>query len=291
MPRTKRPKKGRQTKPNESANTELDPNIVIKQEPEDPPPESMEFEAEADGNLDEDNYPLQVSKVNQSANMYSVTQLRKLGEDMLNKQRKFFDQKRQKAISVIDVIKMKIPLEIRNVPVGEVFRKQGLKPSCSNDLLSVSQQVGNNDSTALSVEQTNKTVISDVQKECTADTENAFPSTSKFKTPAVGLPTPRIGTITPKVGPDSPITILRRPKLGEVVVSMKGSPVMLNAAREDKPTLNIPMANGTVMSILPQRGLRTAQLPQQMDPETQENLKVIWENLKDLIGHTETPKP
>lgn len=111
------------------------------------------------------------------------------------------------------------------------------------------------------------------------------------------------GTITPKVGsfifvvylflinylyvqmkPNTPQILLRRPKQGEVAVSMQGSPLLVSGVVTDEvPNVNIPLGNGTTISIQPQRGLRTSLLPA-LDEHTRKQIEALRDNLNKMCA-------
>ncbi|XP_057331049.1 borealin [Microplitis mediator] len=104
------------------------------------------------------------------------------------------------------------------------------------------------------------------------------PTTSK-------LPT-KCHVITPKIEPNTPMNILRRPREGEVALSMQGSPLLVSAVSGDRmASINVPLNNGNVMSLLPKDGkLRLSNLPG-LDEESTKQLKILKEHLEKVIGN------
>lgn len=107
----------------------------------------------------------------------------------------------------------------------------------------------------------------------------------KFKTPAVPKPSGKdYGLITPKVKPNTPLNILRRPRQGETVISMQGSPLLVSAVvQEDIANINIPLRDGNVMSLLPNGGLRMSCIPA-LDPETMKQLETLKNHIEKVVG-------
>uniref|UniRef100_A0A1B6MNW3 Borealin C-terminal domain-containing protein n=2 Tax=Graphocephala atropunctata TaxID=36148 RepID=A0A1B6MNW3_9HEMI len=92
-------------------------------------------------------------------------------------------------------------------------------------------------------------------------------------------------TIKPKIR-DSPITVMRRPIPGEIAVSMNGSPLMVGAtSQDDFPTVNVPMEDGRVVSIMPEAGAQPDDLPY-FDEATKGYLKTLQRHLKYLAPNT-----
>ncbi|XP_011168321.2 borealin [Solenopsis invicta] len=90
--------------------------------------------------------------------------------------------------------------------------------------------------------------------------------------------------VTPKVKPNTPLNVLRRPRQGEMVLSMQGSPLLVSAVVEEKTAnINVPLANGNVMSLLPQEGLRMSNIPP-LDPETMQQLKTLKNHIEKVIS-------
>ncbi|XP_038218523.1 uncharacterized protein LOC119837096 isoform X1 [Zerene cesonia] len=115
-------------------------------------------------------------------------------------------------------------------------------------------------------------------------------SKSVYKTPAynknalVNYP-----AITPKVTPHTPLTVLRQPRQGEMVVSMSGSPVMVPTCYTMKPdekaNCNILLQDGTMLSLQPKQ-LRQSQayIPfSLMDNNVLLQLKTLKENLDKVV--------
>ncbi|KAJ8710512.1 hypothetical protein PYW08_009027 [Mythimna loreyi] len=115
-------------------------------------------------------------------------------------------------------------------------------------------------------------------------------SRSVYRTPAynknaaVNYP-----AITPKVTPHTPLTVLRQPRQGEMVVSMSGSPVMVPSCYTLKPdemaNCNILLQDGTMLSLQPKQ-LRQSQayIPfSLMDSNVLNQLKTLKDNLDKVV--------
>ncbi|CAG9793103.1 unnamed protein product [Diatraea saccharalis] len=115
-------------------------------------------------------------------------------------------------------------------------------------------------------------------------------SRSVYRTPAynkngaVNYP-----AITPKVTPHTPLTVLRQPRQGEMVVSMSGSPVMVPTCYtmqpEEKANCNILLQDGTMLSLQPKQ-LRESQayIPfSLMDSNVLRQLKTLKDNLDKVV--------
>lgn len=71
--------------------------------------------------------------------------------------------------------------------------------------------------------------------------------------------------------------------MGEVAVSMQGSPILtLPVMTEKEANINIPLVDGTLLSLQPQRGLRKSQIPD-LDPEVKRQLAMLRENLNMML--------
>lgn len=110
-------------------------------------------------------------------------------------------------------------------------------------------------------------------------------SSSAFKTPASKpMSEMNYAPITPKFKRDTSLTILRRPKDGERVVSMQGSPLLVSAVVEEKSVnVNLPMKNGNMMSMLPMEGFRKSHIPK-LDKNVKEQLAMIKKQI-ELVLH------
>ncbi|XP_077257045.1 borealin-related [Temnothorax americanus] len=104
-------------------------------------------------------------------------------------------------------------------------------------------------------------------------------------TPAMAKPLDNVySVVTPKVRPNTPLNVLRRPRQGEMVLSMQGSPLLVSAVVEEKTAnINVPLANGNVMSLLPQEGLRMSNIPP-LDPETMDQLQTLKNHLEKVVA-------
>lgn len=90
--------------------------------------------------------------------------------------------------------------------------------------------------------------------------------------------------VTPKVKPNTPLNVLRRPRQGEMVLSMQGSPLLVSAVVEEKTAnINVPLGDGNVMSLLPQEGLRMSNIPS-LDPEIMHQLETLKNHIEKVIA-------
>ncbi|XP_032683275.1 borealin-like [Odontomachus brunneus] len=109
--------------------------------------------------------------------------------------------------------------------------------------------------------------------------------TDNFKTPAM----PRVAAhaydvVTPKIKPNTPMNVLRRPRQGEMVLSMQGSPLLVSAVIEEKTAnVNVPLSDGNMMSLLPQEGLRVSHIPP-LDDETMHQLETLKKHIEKVIA-------
>uniref|UniRef100_A0A1B6CSM4 Borealin C-terminal domain-containing protein n=1 Tax=Clastoptera arizonana TaxID=38151 RepID=A0A1B6CSM4_9HEMI len=107
-------------------------------------------------------------------------------------------------------------------------------------------------------------------------------SSTKFKTPNPASqlrPNFSALTITPKINPNTPLNIMRRPKQGEVAVSMTGSPLLVsNIAHDELPHVTVPISDGRVFSIMPNPGVAPENFPT-LDEQTKQYLKTLQEHL------------
>ncbi|XP_075985525.1 uncharacterized protein LOC142982735 isoform X2 [Anticarsia gemmatalis] len=115
-------------------------------------------------------------------------------------------------------------------------------------------------------------------------------SRSVYRTPAYNKNAPvNYPAITPKVTPQTPLTVLRQPRQGEMVVSMSGSPVMVPSCYTMKPdemaNCNILLQDGTMLSLQPKQ-LRQSQayIPfSLMDSNVLTQLKTLKDNLDKVV--------
>lgn len=113
-----------------------------------------------------------------------------------------------------------------------------------------------------------------------AESEEENKENDGFATPEKRMPPPNSFYITPKVKQDQPLTILRRPGIGEVALSMQGSPLLVNANySETIANINIPLEDGKVFSMQPCPKLRVSQIP-----EIPKHTRVQLEKLRDHLN-------
>ncbi|XP_063369626.1 uncharacterized protein LOC134657954 [Cydia amplana] len=110
-----------------------------------------------------------------------------------------------------------------------------------------------------------------------------------YKTPAYNkTATKHYPDITPKVAPQTPLTLLRHARQGEMLVSMSGSPVMPSVgaiATDSKAHCNFMLKDGTMLSLQPNR-LRQSQafIPfSLMDANVLNQLKTLQDNLAKVV--------
>uniref|UniRef100_A0A1B6MHT3 Borealin C-terminal domain-containing protein n=1 Tax=Graphocephala atropunctata TaxID=36148 RepID=A0A1B6MHT3_9HEMI len=117
------------------------------------------------------------------------------------------------------------------------------------------------------------------------------PQTEVFKTPLISARRLQPGTtITPKIYSETPITVMRRPLHGELAISLSGSPLMVGATScEDIPTVNVPLRDGRILSIMPEAGAPPLDLPF-LDETTRKYLQTLRGHLQILAPNSPAPK-
>ncbi|XP_046677060.1 uncharacterized protein LOC124365150 [Homalodisca vitripennis] len=107
-----------------------------------------------------------------------------------------------------------------------------------------------------------------------------------FKTPLLSARRLPLGTtITPKIYSETPITVMRRPLHGELAISLSGSPLMVGATScEDIPTVNVPLQDGRIFSIMPEEGA-PFDIPS-LDETTKKYLKTLRDHLQILAPNS-----
>ncbi|XP_061724368.1 uncharacterized protein LOC133530466 isoform X2 [Cydia pomonella] len=115
-----------------------------------------------------------------------------------------------------------------------------------------------------------------------------------YKTPAYNKTAgKRYPDITPKVAPQTPLTLLRHARQGEMLVSMSGSPVIPSVgaiSAESKAHCNFMLKDGTMLSLQPNQ-LRQSQafIPfSLMDADVVEQLKTLQASLASIVGNVDT---
>ncbi|XP_076284907.1 borealin-related [Lasioglossum baleicum] len=105
----------------------------------------------------------------------------------------------------------------------------------------------------------------------------------QFRTPALRPNNTEYGLVTPKIKPNTPLNVLRRPRQGEMVLSMQGSPLLVSAVvQENVANVNVPLGNGSIMSLLPKDGLRMSHIPT-LDVETMRQLETLKNHIEKVI--------
>lgn len=129
-----------------------------------------------------------------------------------------------------------------------------------------------------------RTQLSDITQKMTT-TKSKGKKTDIFKTPApIKSSSSVYDVVTPKIKPNTPLNVLRRPRQGEMVLSMQGSPLLVSAVIEEKiANINVPLSNGNVMSLLPQEGLRMSHIPP-LDSETMQQLQTLKNHIEKVIA-------
>jgi borealin len=90
--------------------------------------------------------------------------------------------------------------------------------------------------------------------------------------------------ITPKVQPDVPLSMLRHPRQGELAFSTSGSPlVVTSSVYEQRANVNLRLADGRVVSILPEPTLWPRDILQ-VDEETRQQLLNLRNHMDRFIN-------
>ncbi|XP_044006140.1 serine/threonine-protein kinase phg2-like [Aphidius gifuensis] len=113
----------------------------------------------------------------------------------------------------------------------------------------------------------------------------SFKQKINMKTPISSSSSLIFNNITPKIKPNTQLNMLRRPKEGEMVVSMQGSPILISGIVKAKTAnINVPLGNGEMMSLMPHDGLRLSLVPH-LDEETMKQLKTLKRHIESVIGN------
>ncbi|XP_039295906.1 uncharacterized protein LOC111044033 [Nilaparvata lugens] len=91
--------------------------------------------------------------------------------------------------------------------------------------------------------------------------------------------------ITPKFDINTPASVLRQPRLGEQAVSLSGSPLHVAIPTATNPTINVPLSDGNVLTILPplSQANRPRPPPVALDPECRHKLQTIQMYLTHML--------
>lgn len=148
-------------------------------------------------------------------------------------------------------------------------------------------RVGSSKLRSRSSSRSRKTKLSQASHKIISKTSKDYinQSASKFKTPALLKRTSNeFGPVTPKVKPNTPMSVLRRPREGEMVLSMQGSPLLVSAVvQERSANVNVPLHNGDIISLLPKDGLRLSHIPT-LDAETVRQLETLKGHIEKVIN-------
>ncbi|XP_047506288.1 uncharacterized protein LOC125050456 isoform X2 [Pieris napi] len=159
-----------------------------------------------------------------------------------------------------------------------------------------SRAVSNDDVTPSATRSTRRSRSADasarsVAKPSARATTQRRRSKSVYRTPALNRNAAvNYPVITPKVTPHAPLTLLRQPRQGEMVLSMSGSPVMVPSCSyamqpDEKANCNILLRDGTMLSLQPKQ-LRQSQayIPfSLMDDNVLHQLKTLKDNLDKVV--------
>jgi len=92
--------------------------------------------------------------------------------------------------------------------------------------------------------------------------------------------------ITPKVQTDVPLSMLRHPHQGELVFSTSGSPLeVTSSVSEQRANVNLRLADGRVVSILPEPTLWPRDILQD-DEETRQQLLNLRNHMDRFINQS-----
>ncbi|KAG4071335.1 hypothetical protein HA402_004039 [Bradysia odoriphaga] len=115
-------------------------------------------------------------------------------------------------------------------------------------------------------------------------------SRSKYRTPINRLQTMSadrsiIAPVTPKIQMNTPMSLLRYPKIGETIISMSGSPVIVNGgAMQGIANINIPIKDG-MFSMQPNAITDVdSDLVSRIDHTTMNQLKQLQANLNFVMS-------
>ncbi|XP_014253162.1 uncharacterized protein LOC106668701 [Cimex lectularius] len=109
-------------------------------------------------------------------------------------------------------------------------------------------------------------------------------SSNTFETPARNQTPYRVAAVTPSIKCQTPGPIYRKPIMGEQVISMSGSPLMVPLYSDtEEPQLHIPLLDGRVFAVMPQENLENVPNFTNIDPVTIEKLKRLHQFLQEKV--------
>ncbi|XP_044264081.1 borealin isoform X2 [Tribolium madens] len=222
--------------------------------------------------------------------------------DMLDKFKEQLDKHKMQSRAELKKCKLSIPKNLANKTLGELMESpvgwSGDSTSASvtqifdatrtmtgmKNNLTRSNSFGDDEGGRQSRTKNRIPKTTRISRSQSVRKKNTTEMTDKYKTPAQRIPITTYGTVTPKVKPNTPQVLLRRPKQGEVALSLQGSPLLTgNVVTDNVANINIPLEDGRLFSIQPQRGLRVSQIPE-LDLETKRQLETLRDNLNKVCA-------
>ncbi|KAJ6634784.1 Borealin [Pseudolycoriella hygida] len=142
-------------------------------------------------------------------------------------------------------------------------------------------------------------INSSVMSACSLSRMNSFSgraSRSKYRTPANRMQTMSadrsvVTPVTPKITMNTPVSLLRYPRVGETVISMSGSPIIVNGgSTTGLANINIPIKEG-IFSMQPNAITNVdAELVERIDSKTIRQLKQLQTNLAIVMNSIQGKK-
>ncbi|XP_014253478.1 uncharacterized protein LOC106668849 [Cimex lectularius] len=109
-------------------------------------------------------------------------------------------------------------------------------------------------------------------------------SPNTYETPARNETPYHVAAVTPSIKCQTPAPIYRKPTVGEQVISMSGSPLMVPLYSDaEEPQLHIPLLDGRVFAVMPQENLESVPNFTDIDPGTIEKLKRLHQFLQEKV--------
>lgn len=226
----------------------------------------------------------------------------KMLDTIVNEQKKKLDSRAQMECRDIEVafkiLLASIPKAYLEKTIGQLKIEINIK-DCPSTVTksSSSRPVSQDDAcpTTQSRPTSRRSRSADTRKHCSSVMKTAPRSRSRsiYKTPMCNKNLNALPAITPKVCPETPLTLLRQPRMGEMVFSTTGSPVMVptysTMQQDEKANCNIMLQDGTMLSLQPKE-LRKSQafIPYSlMNSNVLSQLKTLRANLDTIVKQGE----
>lgn len=244
-----------------------------------------------------------------------LKELQRIHDDFENERAIVWQRRKEQVSDILQRFRLSLSSAELEMTVGEFISGKSKKNSSLNGTEASQASRADDDESSRRSSKPKKTIGTEIKKKprrsrsaagnistmsarplTRVNSVNERMSRSKYRTPVNRLQTMSadrsvMAPVTPKIQMNTPMSLLRYPKVGETIISMSGSPVIVNGgAMQGVANINIPIKDG-MFSMQPNAITDVdSDLVSRIDTSTLDQLRQLQANLNVVMNTINSTK-